>query len=84
MKTSVKKYRPQKPLNLGVLKYGHRRMYSGGGDMSQELNWSKACLSIFLSSSCVLRDEDAPFVLVYGRHFLMERAGSYQGICMCW
>lgn len=61
MKTSIKKYKPQKPLNLGVLKSRHRRMYAGGGDMNQELNWNKACLSMFLSSTSVLKDEDAPF-----------------------
>lgn len=84
MKTSIKKSKPQKPLNLGVLKYRHRRMYSGRGDMSQELNWSKACLSMFLSSTPVLKDEDAPFFPIWRGHLSVERANSYQGSCMCW
>lgn len=65
MKTSIKKYRPQNPLNLNVLKYKHRKMYSGEGEMSQESNWGKACLAGFLSRASVFRDKNAPFCLVY-------------------
>lgn len=77
MKTSIKKDRPQKPLNLSVLKYRHRKMYSGG-DVSQELNWSKACLPGFLSSASVLRDEDASFFLVYRGYHSGSNSGESQ------
>lgn len=56
MKTSIQKYRPQNSLNLSVLKYKHRKMYSGGGDISQELNWG---LAGFFSRVSIFRDENA-------------------------
>lgn len=93
MKTSIQKYRPHNPLNLGVLKYKHRKMYSGGGDRSQELNWDKACLAGFLSRVSIFRDENVPFLLVEGISLTATEEGvnRYQGMyvyCLnnlvCW
>lgn len=80
MKTSIQQYRPHNPLNLGVLKYKHRKMYSGGGDRSQELNWDKACLAGFLSRVSIFRDENVPFLLVYRGHLSDSNRGGHQQI----
>lgn len=80
MKTSIQKYRPQNPLNLNVLKYKHRKMYSGEGEMSQELNWGKACLAGFLSRASVFRDKNAPFFLVYRGCLSDSNSGDSQQI----
>lgn len=80
MKTSIQQYRPHNPLNLGVLKYKHRKMYSGEGARSQELNWDKACLAGFLSRVSIFRDENVPFLLVYRGHLSDSNRGGRQQI----
>lgn len=80
MKTSIKKYRPQNPLNRSVLKCKHRKMYSGGGEMSQELNWGKTCLAGFLSRASVFRDKNSPFFLVYRGRLSNSNSGENQQI----
>lgn len=48
--------------------------------MSLESIWSKAGLSGFLSSASVLRDEDAPFFLVYRGCLSGSNSGESQQI----
>lgn len=48
--------------------------------MSQELKWGKSFLAGFLSRASVLRDEDAPFFLVFRLHLFGSSSEQSQQI----